>query len=160
MNTATNVIELSRKAWLSKDHELFGRIMGYDHPILRERMNVKYGWTEEKTSELFLEMKRFLFLCATNEVSLAPPEEVDEIWHNFILFTRDYADFCENVVGIFINHRPMSEAEKSGSDGTLVHDTLAIARSSFGDLSEHWNFKKMPGSCGDGVCGASTNCQD
>jgi hypothetical protein len=30
----------------------------------------------------------------------------DSIWHNFILYTEDYAEFCDKVAGRFIHHQP------------------------------------------------------
>jgi hypothetical protein len=91
---------------------------------------------------------------------MAPPEDIDEIWHNFILFTADYARFCDKYVGFFLNHQPLTVAEKAASDGTMVRNTLAAAKRAFGEvLTRHWVFTKVPGSCGVGKCGASTNCQ-
>jgi hypothetical protein len=31
---------------------------------------------------------------------------VDEVWHAFILFTSDYAAFCDEVFGRFVHHAP------------------------------------------------------
>ena len=33
--------------------------------------------------------------------------EVDRIWHQFILFTREYATFCEINFGCFLHHSPV-----------------------------------------------------
>lgn len=160
MKTHSNVATISVQHRLAKDPSLFNRMMDYDNPALRERMEVKYNWTPEFTNKLFCEMKKFLYLCATNESAMAPPEEIDEIWHNFILFTGDYADYCKNKVGMFLHHQPLTVAQRAQSDGSMIKNTLDAARISFGnDLSEHWSFQKIPGSCGPGVCGASTNCQ-
>ncbi|MBL3554186.1 glycine-rich domain-containing protein [Rhodovulum sulfidophilum] len=161
MDVAINSDWTSRKEELARDAALLGRIMDYDHPALKERMIAKVGWSEDFTDELFNEMKRFLYLCATNEGSMAPPEDIDEIWHNFILFTVDYAEFCRDKVGTFLHHQPLTVKQRAESDGSMVERTLSAARASFGDtLSKNWEFSKIPGSCGPGTCGASTNCQD
>lgn len=159
MTGKTNVLALSERQRLAKDPTLLARMMNYDHPALKERMVVKVGWTPEFTDELFGEMKKFLYLCATNDGSMAPPEDIDEIWHNFILFTGDYADYCKSKVGFFLHHQPLTQAQRASSDGSMVRNTLEAAERTFGPLSEHWEFMKIPGSCGPGVCGASTNCQ-
>lgn len=160
MTVITNAAWLSLKQQLAQDATLLDRMMEYDHPALKERMVVKEGWSEEFTSELFDEMMKFLYLCATNEGSMAPPEDIDEIWHNFILFTGDYADFCQEKVGMFLHHQPLTVAQRAQSDGSMIERTLSAAHAAFGDdLSAHWEFTKIPGSCGPGVCGASTNCQ-
>lgn len=161
MSTQTNVAAISARHKLANDPGLMDRIMSYDHPALCERMEVKYGWDKEKTDELFGEMKKFLYLCATNDGAMAPPEDIDEIWHNFILFTGDYADFCRDQVGIFLHHQPLTQAQRAQSDGSMIENTLAAAKRVFGDdlPEKYWSFQKIPGSCGPGVCGASTNCQ-
>lgn len=160
MNVVTNTAWLSPKQKLAGDPALLARMMDYDHPALKERMTVKLGWDTDFTNDLFDEMKKFLYLCATNDCSIAPPEDIDEIWHNFILFTGDYADFCKDKVGMFLHHQPLTVAQRAQSDGSMIQRTLTAARAAFGDdLSEHWSFTKIPGSCGPGVCGASTNCQ-
>lgn len=154
-----NVVALSERQQLANDPTLLERMIDYDHPALKERMIVKYGWSPDLTDEIFEEMKKFMYLCATNDGAMAPPEDIDEIWHNFILFTRDYADYCKRHVGIFLHHQPLTIDQRSRSDGSMVLNTLAAAEHTFGTLSQHWSFSKIPGSCGPGVCGASTNCQ-
>jgi hypothetical protein len=39
-------------------------------------------------------------------VRLSPSPIVDEAWHQFILFTREYAEYCNSVAGRFIHHEP------------------------------------------------------
>jgi hypothetical protein len=49
----------------------------------------------------------FLRACADNQaVLLSPSRLVDIGWHTFILYTREYATFCERVAGYFIHHAP------------------------------------------------------
>jgi hypothetical protein len=161
MQAKSNLAVLSVRAKLANDPALLDRMMAYDHPALRERMQVKYGWSPEKTVELFGEMKKFMYLCATNDGAMAPPEDIDEIWHNFILFTGDYADYCQDTVGMFLHHQPLTVAQRAQSDGSMITNTLDAARRAFGDdvPEKYWSFQKIPGSCGPGTCGASTNCQ-
>lgn len=35
-----------------------------------------------------------------------PSQVVDDLWHEFILFTRDYATFCQLAFGHFLHHTP------------------------------------------------------
>ncbi|WP_214110362.1 hypothetical protein [Acrocarpospora catenulata] len=39
-------------------------------------------------------------------VGLAPSERVDIGWHTFLMYTRDYAAFCQTVAGRIIHHQP------------------------------------------------------
>lgn len=35
-----------------------------------------------------------------------PSQVVDDLWHEFILYTRDYAKFCSQAFGQFLHHTP------------------------------------------------------
>lgn len=48
----------------------------------------------------------FLGACAVSTQRLSPSATVDIGWHTFILFTKDYRDFCHRVAGRFIDHVP------------------------------------------------------
>jgi hypothetical protein len=49
------------------------------------------GRMEDRHSSLFVDAGMLLF---------------DEMWHAFVLFTREYAEFCEQYVGRFCHHTP------------------------------------------------------
>ncbi|QWK81231.1 glycine-rich domain-containing protein [Ochrobactrum sp. BTU1] len=62
------------------------------------------------------ELKRFLAICAIFHDPIGMRGSVDELWHSFIIFTEDYASFCEEVAGHFIHHLPNDESStKSAS---------------------------------------------
>jgi hypothetical protein len=53
-----------------------------------------------------LELKRYL---AMNVILRQVPmfsEAVDEIWHEMLMFTREYQQFCERLTGAMIHHTP------------------------------------------------------
>ena len=54
------------------------------------------------------ELKRYLVLRVLNPNLRFPMASgpVDELWHNFLLFTQEYAEFCKQVGGSFIHHFP------------------------------------------------------
>jgi hypothetical protein len=39
-------------------------------------------------------------------IMLRSMREIDEMWHEFILFTEDYSDFCQRYFGRYIHHLP------------------------------------------------------
>lgn len=52
----------------------------------------------------------FLKACALNPgAGLSPSRMVDIGWHTFILYTREYAHFCQQVAGRFIHHSPTDD---------------------------------------------------
>ena len=53
------------------------------------------------------EFRRFAGLCYLHpQKDLAPSKTVDEFWHELILDTRTYRDFCVRVFGEYLDHIP------------------------------------------------------
>jgi len=50
--------------------------------------------------------------------------QIDEMWHTFILFTRDYAAFCEGHFGCFLHHVPNEDEEQGPEDPESVRGLL------------------------------------
>jgi hypothetical protein len=77
--------------------------MGFVIPAaLLARFSQKHGKTTGETTGLFQSMKQYLL---TAKEGTEPSAEVDEMWHEFILFTKEYAAFCD-LAGGFIHHNP------------------------------------------------------
>lgn len=56
--------------------------------------------------------KNFLFLMKKHlSVSLVPTREIDEFWHNHILYTKNYFRDCEYIFGRYMHHHPTSPDE-------------------------------------------------
>jgi hypothetical protein len=81
-------------------------------PIL-ERYKRDYGVDDETARRHELELKRYFILCATQDGRLGMRGPVDNIWHTFLLFTEEYADFCHRVAGRFLHHIPESHKGQS-----------------------------------------------
>lgn len=79
------------------------------------------GLTEEIALEHEREIKRFLSMCALNpKACYGMKGPIDEIWHTFIMFTRDYAEFCQQVAGRFIHHIPETGKGENKSSQNYV----------------------------------------
>lgn len=79
-----------------------------------------------EANEVFQETLKWLWLGRAFQLDLAlhKPAElaifpslliIDEMWHCFVLCTRDYADFCSRYLGEFIHHSP--NVDVSNHDG-------------------------------------------
>ena len=67
----------------------------------------------------------FLRACATAGRPLSPSLLVDVGWHTFILYTREYAEFCRQVAGRFLHHVPDDEADPDvPADDQAGHQVL------------------------------------
>lgn len=53
--------------------------------------------------------------------------EIDDMWHTFILFTREYTDFCNHYFGHYIHHAPTPIAEQNKvieNYSEFLHETV------------------------------------
>ena len=53
-------------------------------------------------------LKEYFHLCniAGRNMVAMPSQVVDDAWHEFILFTRQYRRFCDRAFGRFLHHTP------------------------------------------------------
>ena len=105
------------------------KVMSYHHEETVQRFISNYDVTYEESFEIFQETKKFLALMARY-----PKEHVfavesiyvlDEMWHTFLMFTKDYQDFCVEHFGFMIHHEPMKKAEKEQTREMLATDKAA-----------------------------------
>ncbi len=97
-----------------QSRRLFDQISLFDFTQVKARY-VKEGNLSPQEAEATLqELKRWFTLCALHpEKTYATGGQVDAMWHTFILFTRDYARFCEDIAGAFIHHTPALSSSNS-----------------------------------------------
>ncbi len=161
----TNAVSESTGIQFAQANSLLERVMGYQNPAVVCRIMDKVHLDLKSATLLFDDTKRFLYLCgikAKGDPSIAPPEGVDAGWHEFLLFTEDYQQFCELYFGRFIHHRPRRPEDPTG-DGTIMRHSRQLALATFGALSSNWNIgrkdENSDSECNDN-CSMSTNCQD
>jgi hypothetical protein len=76
--------------------------LGYQAPFLIEKL-LREGIvdTPEEGEALFLEVKRYLVLARLDRSFTFDMHSlrVDGVWHQFILYTVEYTDFCRRFFG-------------------------------------------------------------
>ncbi len=86
----------------------------YEVPsFLAERIALIYHVPEDFAEGIIREAKRMLFLFVQTKKYVVPSDRVDWAWHEMILFTEFYRDFCSDLGG-FIHHVP--NPPRSGDD--------------------------------------------
>lgn len=94
---------------------------------LVKRIVVDEELEQDVAEKIMNEALGFLKLVAENPGNgFSPAPLVDIGWHTFILYTREYAAFCEKIAGRFIHHMPTDnpDLEDSGSTGTGTMGTI------------------------------------
>ncbi|HQU07979.1 MAG TPA: hypothetical protein PK539_02920 [Candidatus Paceibacterota bacterium] len=137
-------------------------VLNYKHLELLERYKRKLSLSQADAEELFSDVKRYLCLVVATGERLSPTRAIDAGWHEFLMYTRDYANFCTRYFGAFVHHAPdpVFMPRFVVSDATA---TVACASDVFGELGKNWT-ARAAGDCsadcspdsdchGDGSCG-------
>lgn len=107
-------------ARIEKDHEFLYRV----------GRNASDEVRTEFAGRILHEAIGFLTLIAKNPgVGFSPSPLVDIGWHNFILYTNEYAAWCEANAGRFIHHSPFDEEGVDYGTGHTVR-TVDVLRAS------------------------------
>ncbi|MED4452131.1 hypothetical protein [Metabacillus fastidiosus] len=67
--------------------------------------------SEKEYDLLFMELQRFFIMCSLLKNVPMFSEDVDEVWHTMIMFTREYDDFSHQFCGEFLHHSPADKVE-------------------------------------------------
>ena len=85
------------------------RLQDYDFAPVRARLLKTGVLPAERVDDAIFEFRRYLGLAIVGydrRLSVYSAA-VDEVWHTSLLFTRLYADLCEQTVGHFVHHEPL-----------------------------------------------------
>jgi len=89
--------------------ELIDAVMAFEAPYLIEKLCKEHIVDSvADAAALFTEVKRYLLLCHHDRshgwsmYSL----HIDECWHQFALYTTEYAAFCRRYFGKYLHHSP------------------------------------------------------
>jgi hypothetical protein len=65
------------------------------------------NWSMQQARAAVLEYRRFCFLAVASGLQATPSEEVDEVWHLHLTYSRDYWDiWCRDVLRRRLHHDP------------------------------------------------------
>lgn len=93
------------------------KVMDYPIPHILDRYKKDYKVTDEIAKIHEKELKRYFIVTVENDsnTDMFSPQ-VDNLWHTFLLFTRDYDTFCKELFGHFIHHEPRLTPSKPASE--------------------------------------------
>lgn len=104
------------------------------------------------------EIKRYLYLCAKHPNKGWPMvNSIDELWHTFIIFTKDYHQFCQQLGLSYLHHEPFNDGDDTSHVPARYQEFLSLYRLEFGEPAESvWprGLKASDcASCGSGCSG-------
>jgi uncharacterized protein (TIGR04222 family) len=116
-----------------RQQDLWNRVLAhrFDDPAARltftGRLARENGWTIGRAVRVVNEYRRFVFLALTAGHPVTPSEDVDQVWHLHLAYTRDYwQTFCGDVLGEPLHHGPTrGGAVEAGRYDHQYRQTLA-----------------------------------
>lgn len=104
-------------------------LLSYQNKDVFERYVLDYPNNQLTPEDAFQELMKFFWLSLKHEAEkLSSPndeqlvficgihsemKEIDDMWHTFLLFTKEYMVFCKEYLGRFFHHCPTTEDQKS-----------------------------------------------
>lgn len=98
------------------------QLLEYKNPAVLKLYEQNYPNNLLSAEQAFIEVLKYLWLSKKHETDLVdnvgnerfPSQcfmprsmrEIDEMWHEFILFTEDYTNFCMHYFGEYMHHLP------------------------------------------------------
>jgi hypothetical protein len=93
--------------------DLYARIQAYSFEkqdaqlSFSKRLARDNGWSLEYARRAIEEYKKFAFLAVEAGHAVTPSDQVDQVWHLHLTYTRSYwEEFCEQVLQTPLHHEP------------------------------------------------------
>lgn len=106
------------------------------------RLSFENDWTAYFTLKAIEEYKKFMFLAATANQMVSPSEIVDIVWHQHLIFTESYKEFC-TILGKKTEHIPSTHnKEEKETFLRAKNQTKKLYEQNFGSQPEEFWIKK------------------
>src|SRR5436190_2279504 len=120
----------------------YADLLAFRAPYLEERLTKDHVVaSNQEAVAYFQEVKKYLVLCDEVRSRRMPmlSRVVDEVWHQFVLFTIEYTKFSERFFGRFMHHGPRN-APPTGDEPpeASVDEFIAAYEERFGQLPDLW----------------------
>jgi hypothetical protein len=87
---------------------------------------------EAESAAVFEECKKWLWLNALPDAPLLFMSEatliIDEMWHTFVLYTREYTEYCGSRFGRYVHHTPDTLRQQASRERALARDREGYLR--------------------------------
>jgi len=70
------------------------------------------GMSDKEWDWTWFELKRYFLMCALLRNVPMYSARADEVWHEMLMFTREYEQFCQGFCGSLIHHAPHGKGEQ------------------------------------------------
>ena len=94
----------------------------------------KHGWKNNFTLRAVKEYKKFVYLGIISDFIVTPSKIIDVVWHEHLLFSKGYREFCTDVIEYEFDHYPelIPLDDQTGQFKAQYLDTLELYTNEFG----------------------------
>lgn len=102
------------------------KILAYQNNQVVEKFIDKWAVGSDAAKDIFEETKKFLYLAHVahaqgfNFEIDEPTSIIDEMWHAFILSTKDYSNFCQLYFGRMLHHAPFTKSSLDAKQSEYI----------------------------------------
>jgi hypothetical protein len=106
---------------MEHDHLLWTRLNEYELDAIdsefpfSKRLARENSWTLDYAKRVINEYIRFVFLAMTSNHPVTPSDEIDQVWHLHLIYTKAYwEEFCKDIIRTSFHHHPTKGGKKEG----------------------------------------------
>lgn len=94
----------------------------------------KFGWSNKFALKAISEYKKFIYLGVFSDFAVTPSKIIDQVWHEHILFSKAYREFCTEIIQYNFDHNPelVPIADQTGTFNAQYLDTINLYQTEFG----------------------------
>lgn len=148
------------KVHSNKTKEKLEKLQSYSYPVVaKTRLKEKFPFTDMDEEDIDLcidEFKKYIGLRIIRRFEKSGPyankesisatvamtsEIIDEVWHNLILFTKDYHEFSMMVYDEYLHHLPAIASYSSPITDSDVKMFILAYKEYFGTINSIWYYK-------------------
>lgn len=126
--------------------ESFG---GPDAPTKAFAMKIarKLKWSNKFALKAIAEYKKFVFLGVVSDFAVTPSKIIDQVWHEHLLFSKAYREFCSRTIEFNFDHNPelLPMIDQTGTFNAQYLDTINLYKAEFDTVppADIWNIPKF-----------------
>jgi hypothetical protein len=93
-------------------------VLLYSNPHVIDRHLQDTGISRNEAERRFEGLKQFMLVATIMPGRKVTSPDIDAMWHTFLLFTKEYRQFCNDYLGMFVEHEPFESGAPWAYDRT------------------------------------------
>jgi hypothetical protein len=103
------------------------KVVQFRHAETISRFCDTFYIAKPEAAKIFADLMRWMWMMGTQPraAKIPPVPVIDEMWHTFLVFTKDYTAFSQKYFGQFVHHVPIPSTTKRRDQKRAAHDPAA-----------------------------------